>query len=79
MKLLLKFNLVLFFVFAVGFLTTGYVCNRLLQQNVACEKSRLQPRIGKPGLLDVAPASLGNPERFVLLAILGCNLFHPAY
>src|SRR3984893_7458863 len=37
MKLLLKFNLVLFFVFAVGFLTTGYVCNRLLQQNAKAE------------------------------------------
>jgi len=37
MKLLLKFNLVLFLVFAVGLLTTGYVCNRLLQQNAKAE------------------------------------------
>jgi protein-histidine pros-kinase len=37
MKLLLKFNLVLFLVFAVGFLTSGYVCNRLLQQNAKAE------------------------------------------
>jgi HAMP domain-containing protein len=37
MKLLLKFNLVLLFVFAIGFLTSGYVCNRLLQQNAKAE------------------------------------------
>jgi HAMP domain-containing protein len=37
MKLLLKFNLVLILVFAVGFLTSGYVCNRLLQQNAKAE------------------------------------------
>jgi len=37
MKLLLKFNLVLLLVFAVGFLTSGYVCNRLLQQNAKAE------------------------------------------
>jgi HAMP domain-containing protein len=37
MKLLLKLNLVLLFVFAIGFLTSGYVCNRLLQQNAKAE------------------------------------------
>lgn len=37
MKLLVKLNLVLFLVFAVGLLTTGYVCNRLLQQNAKAE------------------------------------------
>jgi HAMP domain-containing protein len=37
MKLLLKFNLVLLLVFAIGFLTSGYVCNRLLQQNAKAE------------------------------------------
>ena len=37
MKLLLKFNLVLFLVFAVGLVTTGYVCRRLLQQNAKAE------------------------------------------
>src|SRR6202162_4018468 len=37
MKLLLKFNLVLLLVFAVGFLISGYVCNRLLQQNAKAE------------------------------------------
>jgi protein-histidine pros-kinase len=37
MKLLLKINLVLCIVFAVGFVTTGYVCNRLLQQNAKAE------------------------------------------
>lgn len=37
MKLLLKFNLVLFLVFGVGFLLTGYVGNRLLQQNAKAE------------------------------------------
>jgi HAMP domain-containing protein len=33
MKLLMKINLVLLLVFAVGFVSAGYVCNRLLQQN----------------------------------------------
>ena len=37
MKLLLKFNLVLFLVFAVGLVTTGIVCRRLLQQNAKAE------------------------------------------
>jgi HAMP domain-containing protein len=37
MKLLLKFNLVLILVFAVGFVVTGFVCNRLLQQNAKAE------------------------------------------
>jgi len=37
MKLLLKFNLVLCIVFAVGLLAAGYVCNRLLQQNARAE------------------------------------------
>jgi HAMP domain-containing protein len=37
MKLLLKFNLVLFLVFAVGLVTTGYVSKRLLQQNAKAE------------------------------------------
>ena len=37
MKLLLKFNLVLLLVFAVGLVTTGYVCRRLLQQNAKAE------------------------------------------
>ena len=37
MRLLLKFNLVLFLVFAVGLLTTGFVCRRLLQQNAKAE------------------------------------------
>jgi HAMP domain-containing protein len=37
MKLLLKFNLVLLVVFVVGFLISGYVCNRLLQQNAKAE------------------------------------------
>jgi HAMP domain-containing protein len=37
MKLLLKFNLVLCIVFAVGLVTAGYVCNRLLQQNARAE------------------------------------------
>src|SRR5215469_16399472 len=37
MKLLLKFNLVLLFVFAIGFATTGAVCNRLLQNNARAE------------------------------------------
>jgi protein-histidine pros-kinase len=37
MKLLLKFNLVLLLVFAVGLVTTGYLCNRLLQQNAKAE------------------------------------------
>lgn len=33
MKLIVKFNLVLLLIFAVGFLATGYVSNRLLQRN----------------------------------------------
>jgi len=33
MKLIVKFNLVLLLVFAIGFLATGYVSNRLLQRN----------------------------------------------
>jgi HAMP domain-containing protein len=33
MKLLLKFDLALFLVFAVALVTTGFVCRRLLQQN----------------------------------------------
>jgi protein-histidine pros-kinase len=33
MKLIVKFNLVLLLVFAVGFLATGYVSNRLLRRN----------------------------------------------
>jgi len=37
MKLLLKCNLVLFLVFAVGLITTGLVCQRLLQQNAKAE------------------------------------------
>jgi len=37
MKLLVKINLVLFLVFAVGFATTGYLCDRLLQQNAKAE------------------------------------------
>jgi len=37
MKLLLKFNLVLCAVFAVGFVTAGYVCDRLLRQNAKAE------------------------------------------
>ena len=37
MKLLVKFNLVLCIVFAAGFLTAGYICNRLLQQNAKAE------------------------------------------
>jgi len=37
MKLLLKFNLVLFLVFALGLVITGYACNRLLQQNAKAE------------------------------------------
>src|SRR5216684_2867508 len=37
MKLLAKINLVLCMVFAVGFVTAGYVCNRLLQQNAKAE------------------------------------------
>jgi protein-histidine pros-kinase len=32
-KLIVKFNLVLLLIFAVGFLATGYVSNRLLQRN----------------------------------------------
>src|SRR4029077_20699016 len=37
MKLLVKFNLVLCTVFAVGFVTAGFVCNRLLQKNAKAE------------------------------------------
>ncbi len=37
MKLLLRLNLVLFLVFAVGLVTTGFVCRRLLQQNAKAE------------------------------------------
>jgi HAMP domain-containing protein len=37
MKLILKFNLVLFLVFAVGFLAAGMVTNRLLQRNAKAE------------------------------------------
>ncbi len=37
MKLLMKINLVLLLVFAVGFVSAGYVCNRLLQQNARQE------------------------------------------
>src|SRR5215467_16152163 len=37
MKLLMKINLVLLLVFAIGFAVTGYVCNRLLQQNARAE------------------------------------------
>src|ERR1700742_989471 len=37
MKLLIKFNLVLLLVFAIGFATTGVVCNRLLQNNARAE------------------------------------------
>jgi len=33
MKLIVKFNLVLFLVFAIGFLAVGYITNRLLQRN----------------------------------------------
>jgi len=33
MKLLVKFNLVLFLVFALGFIAVGYMTNRLLQEN----------------------------------------------
>lgn len=37
MKLLLKFNLVLLLVFAVGLVTTGFICRRLLRQNAKAE------------------------------------------
>jgi len=37
MKLLVKFNLVLFFVFAIGFLVAGYVSRGLLQHNAKLE------------------------------------------
>src|SRR6201987_4412419 len=37
MKLLMKINLGLLVVFAIGFATTGYVCNRLLQNNARAE------------------------------------------
>jgi len=37
MKLIVKFNLVLFLVFALGFVVTGFVTNRLLQRNAKAE------------------------------------------
>jgi HAMP domain-containing protein len=37
MKLLVKFNLVLFLVFGIGFVATGYFCNKVLQQNAKTE------------------------------------------
>ena len=37
MRLLLKFNLVLLLVFAVGLVTTGLICRRLLRQNAQAE------------------------------------------
>lgn len=37
MKLLVKFNLVLFLIFAIGFVAVGYVTNRLLQRNAKQE------------------------------------------
>jgi protein-histidine pros-kinase len=37
MKLLVKFNVVIFLVFAVCLVTTGYISNRLLQQNAKAE------------------------------------------
>ena len=37
MRLLLKFNLVLLLVFAVGLVTTGLICRRLLRQNAKAE------------------------------------------
>jgi protein-histidine pros-kinase len=37
MKLIVKFNLVLFLVFAVGFVAAGYVTNRLLRRNAKAE------------------------------------------
>jgi len=37
MKLLVKFNLVLFFVFAIGFLVAGYISRGLLQHNAKLE------------------------------------------
>jgi HAMP domain-containing protein len=37
MKLLVKINMVLLLVFALGFVTTGYLCDRLLQQNAKAE------------------------------------------
>lgn len=37
MKLLVKFNLVLFLLFAIGFVAVGYVTNRLLQRNAKQE------------------------------------------
>ena len=37
MKLLLKFNLVLLLVFALGLVTTGFICRRLLRQNAKAE------------------------------------------
>ena len=37
MKLLLKFNVVLLLIFAMGFIIAGYLCNRLLQKNAQAE------------------------------------------
>jgi HAMP domain-containing protein len=37
MKLLVKFNLVLFIIFAIAFLAVGFVTNRLLQRNAKAE------------------------------------------
>jgi protein-histidine pros-kinase len=37
MKLLLKFNVVLLLVFAVGLVATGFICRRLLRQNAKAE------------------------------------------
>jgi HAMP domain-containing protein len=37
MKLIVKFNLVLFLIFAIAFLAVGYVTNRLLQRNAKAE------------------------------------------
>lgn len=37
MKLLVKFNLVLFLVFGIGLAATGYFCNQLLQKNAKAE------------------------------------------
>src|ERR1700741_4219993 len=37
MKLIVKFNLVLFLVFAIGFAAVGFFANRLLQRNAKAE------------------------------------------
>ena len=37
MKLLVKFNLALFIIFAIAFLAVGFVTNRLLQRNAKAE------------------------------------------